>query len=404
MNNFDVGVIGVGVAGSLACLKLAKEHKNVKVVAFDIGRPPAKRRRQIEGFLGCWPNSDGKLYLNDLNKVSSITGVRKAKKAHTWLNKVLSNVDDFKIIKDKSPSVSVEKRFKKIGYDLLLNDYIQMYPKDIHILSKQMVEVLEQDKNIQFRFDCEIASVRKQKSMFIIITDTGQEYKCKKLVIASGRSGWRWASKLFAGLGIIDNNDTAKFGIRIETTTNNMKEFNKSNCCLIKDQQVELGPFSWFGEVIPEDHVDLAISAFRSNETRWRRDKVSFNLIGTRPFPQKGWEQTDRIGRLTFVLANDRIIRKKISTIMAGKSEISIIPEYNWLKDTLAELSQAIPDIISKAYYHVPTILPSVPQINLGDNLESEIDGLFIVGESAGVHGILSAALMGCIAVDSMCK
>jgi len=36
--------------------------------------------------------------------------------------------------------------------------------------------------------------------------------------------------------------------------------------------------------------------------------------------------------------------------------------------------------------------------------LETEVPGLFVVGESAGIHGILSAATMGIIASDNVCK
>ena len=184
----------------------------------------------------------------------------------------------------------------------------------------------------------------------------------------------------------------------------NMKEFNKSNCTLMKGTDIEIGPFSWFGTVIPEDHLDIAISAFRSNENRWKTDKVSFSLIGNRPFPGTGFEQTDRIGKLTFVLSNDRIIKEKVSNIIAGKSKISIIPEYNWLKETLVELSTAIPELAVKAQYHVPTIMPMAPKINLGNNLESEIDGMFVAGESAGIHGILAAATTGILAASEVVK
>jgi hypothetical protein len=186
--------------------------------------------------------------------------------------------------------------------------------------------------------------------------------------------------------------------------SSNMKEFNKSNCTITKGNELELGPFSWSGTVIPEDHVDLAISSFRSNENRWKSDKVSFNLIGNRVFPDKGFEQTDRIGRLTFVLSNDRIIKERISYILSDKSKISIIPEYDWLKETLQELSLIIPDITTKAYFHVPTIMTTAPQINIGNNLETEIEDMFVVGESAGIHGILAAATMGVIAGESVCK
>ncbi|NJO18595.1 MAG: FAD-dependent oxidoreductase [Thioploca sp.] len=402
MKDFDVGIIGAGVAGAFATLKLAKDHKNVKAILFDLGRPPMKRRRQLEGWLGCLPNSDGKLYQSDVGKVAELTGLRRAKSAHTWFRHVLEEIDDFKVIKDRSPSAAMEKKIKKLGYDISLNDHVQIYPKEIHALSKHMAEVIERGKNITFNFDSEVIRIAKQKNVFVISTDD-QEYRCKKIIIAVGRSGWRWAKELYASFGIIDNNDIARFGIRVETNSSVMKDFNKSNCTLTK-ADLEIGPLSWFGTVIPEDHVDVAISAFRSNENRWKSDKVSFNLIGNRSFPDTGFEQTDRISKLTFVLANDRIIKERVSTILTGKSRISIIPEYDWLKEVITDLGNLIPEVTTKAYFHVPTIIPSAPKINIGDNLETEVDGMFVVGESAGIHGILSAGIMGIIAADAVCK
>ena len=402
MKDFDVGIIGAGVAGAFATLKLAKDHKNVKAILFDLGRPPMKRRRQLEGWLGCLPNSDGKLYQSDVLKVADITGLRRAKSAHTWFRHVLEQIDEFKVIKDRSPTAALEKKIKKLGYDISLNDHVQIYPKEIHALSKHMAEVIENGKNITFNFDSEVVRIVKQKNVFVITTEE-HEYRCKKIIVAVGRSGWRWARELYGSFGIVDNNDIARFGIRVETNSSVMKDFNRSNCTITK-QDLEIGPLSWYGTVIPEDHLDLAISAFRSNENRWKSDKVSFNLIGDRPFPDAGFEQTDRIGKLTFVLANDRIIKERVSAILTGKSRISIIPEYEWLKPVLTDLSAIIPEITTKAYFHVPTIVPSAPKINIGDNLETEVDGMFVAGESAGIHGILSAGIMGIIAADAVCK
>lgn len=408
MTIFDIGIVGAGVAGAFATLKIAKDHKNAKAVIFDLGRPPMKRRRQLEGWLGCLPNSDGKLYLSDLDKVSDIIGVRKSKSSNTWFNKIISNIGDFEITKDRSPNVSLEKRFNKIGYNVSLNDHIQMYPKDIHVLSKYMSESIEDNKNLTFSFDNEVKNIYKKSGVFIIETENEEhkraEFKCKNLIIAVGRSGWRWAKHIYSKFGIVDNNDIAKFGIRIEANSSVMKDFNKSNCSIIKGNDIEMGPLSWYGTVIPEDHLDMAISAFRSNENRWKTDKVSFSLIGNRPYPENGFEQTDRIAKLTFVLSNDRIVKERVAHILTGKSKISIIPEYDWLKSVLSELSQAIPEVINKAYFHVPTISPMAPKINIGTNLETEIDGMFVAGESAGVHGILAAACMGIAAADNACK
>lgn len=403
MSNYDVGIIGAGVAGAFATLKLAKDHKNAKTILFDIGRPPAKRRRQLEGWLGCLPNSDGKLYLSDLDKITPLVGLRKAKSAYNWTSKILSNVDIFKIIKDRSPMVSLDKKFRKAGYEIFLNNYLQIYPKDVHLLSKLMAETIERNKNITFKFDSEVVRVRRERNGFMVQTEEESHF-CKKIIVAVGRSGWRWAHQLFSHFGIIDNNDIARFGIRIETNSSNMKDLNKSSCTIIKGADLELGPFSWHGTVIPEDHLDLAISTFRSNERRWKSDKVSFNLIGNRTFPGTGFEQTNRIGGLSFVLSNDRIIKERVSSILSDKSKISIIPEYEWLKGVLEELGSIVPEIISKAYFYVPTITPLASKINIGDDLSTEVNGMFVAGESTGVSGILSAACTGIIAADSVCK
>jgi uncharacterized FAD-dependent dehydrogenase len=400
-NIFDVGIIGVGVAGAVACLKIAQDYPDVKTVAFDIGRPPAKRRRQLDGFLGCLPNSDGKLYQRDTDKVAEITGLRKAKSARTWFNNLLKNVNDFEVIKDKKPSIAASKRIAKAGFEIFENDFVQLYPKDIHLLSKQIASEMEAS-NLTLSFDNEVQKIFKQKGYFLLETES-QEYRCKKLIIAVGRAGWRWAKDLYSHFGIIEGNNLAHYGIRLEMSSGHLKEFNKSNCSLIKTG-IEVGPFSWFGTVIPEDHDDLAISAFRSNEDRWKTDKVSFTLIGEREFLGKGFEQMDRLSKLIFVLANDRIVKERVALLLSGKSRISIISEYDWLKEAVLNLAEAIPDIVSKAYFHVPTIMPMPPKINIANNLETEIEGMFVVGEAAGVHGILSAASMGVIAADAVCE
>jgi uncharacterized FAD-dependent dehydrogenase len=402
ITTFDCAIIGAGVAGSFVAMKLAQEHKNVKTILFDLGRPPMKRRRQLEGWLGCLPNSDGKLYLNDISNVAKLVGARNAKSASTYFTKIMSNIETLKLIKDKLPSVSTQKRLKKHGYDLSLNNHYQIYPKEIHSLSKYMNGIIEQNRNITYSFDNEIRSIYKQRSVFVINSDEG-EFRAKKIILAVGRSGWRWATELYEKFGIIENNNIANFGIKVEMNGNLLKDFNKSVCSLSKDN-IKIGPFNWNGSVVPEDHLDMAISAFRSNENRWKTDKVFFNMIGSIECPNKGFEQTNRLGKLTFVLTNDRIIKERVSTILSGKSKISIIPEYDWLKKSISDFSNIIPEMLTKAYFHIPTIIPMAPKINIGSNLMSDIDGMFVVGESAGVSGILAAATMGILAANEVVK
>lgn len=398
---YDVAIIGGGVAGVFAAMKLSKVS-GVKCIMFDLGRPSGKRRRQLEGWFGVLPNSDGKLYMNDVQKVSGLTGNRKAKSASTWVTNYLSSVIDYDIKKDRELYVGLDKKIKKNGFEYHLNDHIQLFPKEIHALSKDAAQRIEQSGNVTFSFDNEVFKVFKQKGNFLITTAQG-EFSCKKLLLCVGRSGWRWTADIFNNFGIIDSNDIATFGIHAEISCSYMKDFNKSNCTITKGD-LEIGPLTWNGTIIPEDHVDLAISAFRSNENRWKSEKVSFQIIGHRRFENAGYEQTSRLGKLAFVLSNDRILRERISTLMSGKSKISIIPEYSWLGSACEEIGTIMPDFLSKGYFHIPTIMPLPPKIQIGDNLSTEVDNLFVAGESAGIPGLMSAALSGVVAAENMLK
>ena len=401
-NCFDAAILGLGVAGAFALHKINEKHRDAKIIGFDLGRPPQKRRSQLCGWLGSLINGDGKIYLTDTKKVDQIVGSRKAKASSNWITEVFKNVSDFEITKDRALSLSAEKRVKKNGLKIQLNNYVQLYPKEIHALSKFISNNLEANKNLTFSFDNEVLAITKTKNNFLIQTQEG-EYRAKKVIVAVGRSGWRWAHQLFANFGIVEDNRFAKFGVRIEMPAATLKDFNKSNCTLSKEH-LEVGPLCWGGTIIPEDHVDMAISAFRSNEGRWKTDKVSFSFIRDIPTADCGFEQTDRIGKLTFILSNDRIVKERVSTLVNGKSKISIIPEYNWLGQDMQDLSNVIPDLLNKAYFHVPTLVPLPSKINLDNNLSTEIEGLYVAGESAGVIGIYAAAQMGSIVGEAICK
>jgi uncharacterized FAD-dependent dehydrogenase len=60
--------------------------------------------------------------------------------------------------------------------------------------------------------------------------------------------------------------------------------------------------------------------------------------------------------------------------------------------------------LITRGYFHVPDIDTSSCKINIANNLETEIDGLFVAGESAGITGIAAAGIMGAVAAEGVVK
>lgn len=400
MNKFEVGIIGAGVAGAFASLRLA-QNQNTKTIIFDLGRPPGKRRRQLEGWLGCFPSGDGKIYQNDLKKVAELADGRKVRSADKFVLRTMEDVSPMNLVHDTSPNSLLAKRIRNRGFDLLTNDYYQWKPENIHKLSRFVSDKLKNSKNITFSFDNEVYSVTKKKNLFHIVTENG-EYICEKVIFCAGRSGWRWANKIYRELGLEVNDSKSTFGVRVEIASQYLREFNRSHCTLSRGD-LTIGPLSWFGSVIPEDHADLVISNFRSNENRWKSDKVSFSLLSSFNFESKGSYQTERLAKLAFLLFNDRVSKEKIKTIIKLKSQLSYLKEYSWLRDILIELNDIMPGLIDKGSYYAPNILPLPAKINLKSNLESDLDNFFVAGESAGVPGIMAAALMGVLAADGVC-
>lgn len=403
---YDVGIIGLGVAGTFAFLKSHKH--NVKVVGFDIGRPPGKRRRQLEGFLGCLPNSDGKFYINDKNQFTGRIDGRKLRAAKTFVDGCLESFGsvkaaDMKIIQDRVPNASFMKIAKSHGFEVFTNDYIQWKPENIHLMSKTISEdQIEGNNNLTLNFDNEIHSIKKEKNGFTITSDSGDTF-CKKLLISAGRSGWRWVNKFYHSLGLLADDSMAKFGIRIECPASQLKDLNKSHCTL-KRGALELGPFSWGGSVIPEDHADVQISAFRSNEDRWKSDKVSFSLIENRVVPNgRGIIETDRLAKLALLMFDDTLAKEKLSSILKKDSELLKLPEYGWLVGVVEEICQIMPNLVTKGVFRAPEIVPMCAQLEL-DGFKTDIDGLYVAGESAGIKGLYGAALSGTLAMDNICK
>lgn len=398
----DTAIIGAGVAGAFASLRFAEKYPDAKAILFELGTRPQKRKRQLEGWLGCFPAGDGKLYINDFEKVHDLVDGRKVKPIQKLILDLFGEAGPIKLTKDTHPNVAAQKKLKEAGFEIKCNDHIQWKPDSIHQLSRNISEAIDSVGNVEFSFDNEVHRIFKKKGVFHINTENG-DFAAKNLILCVGRSGWRWATKLYKELGLAVNDDHAKFGVRVEISSQYLKDFNRSHCTLTKDN-LEIGPLSWSGTIIPEDHADLVIAAFRSNEERWKSDKVSFSLIESRTFKDTGCYQTDRLAKLAYLLFNDRVSKERIKIFMKNASQLSLLPEYNWLTARFNELDSLIPNLINKGSFHVPNIMPVASSIRLGTNLETEMDGLFVAGESAGITGILAAATMGTIAADSSCK
>jgi uncharacterized protein len=413
-NSFNIGIIGAGPAGVFAALRLAERYKHLKVVVFEFGPPPPnclrqdpihvkRRRRQLEGYLGCFPTGDGKVYLEeDSAKVLQIADGRRVKALKDWFASHLDTVNISRNVKNKQPSTMVKKTISDNGFEFISHVYDQWNPDQIHQLSKITSEKIEAAGNVFLSFDTEVFDFLKNDKGFVVNTSQG-DFHCKKLILGVGRVGWRWVNNIYKNLGLLQPDNIAKYGIRVEMPSSALKEFHKSHCSLIRED-LEIGPLQWGGSVIQEDHDDMTIAAFRSNEERWKSDKVFFSVKKKIEINTSPCAYVDRIAKLSHLLSGDRVGREKIKSFTNGIGDLVEMPEYSWITNTLKSLEPIFPNIINRGYFHVPDIDTNISKINIANNLETEIDGLFVAGECAGITGIAAAGIMGAIAAEGAAK
>lgn len=403
MEKYDLAIVGSGVAGTFALMRVLEKNPNLKVILIDQGRPPARRRRTLEGFLGTLPSSDGKLRPSNLTTLPKGIHFNKIKSIETWLMSILSQVNEMKLIKDTLPKATTQKLLDQAGYTVSKNDYYQWKPESIHELSRLIVSAIEDKPNFNLSFDNEVYRVVKNKSSFTLNTELG-DFEAKKILYCVGLSGWRNATKFYKDLGLTQEDDYANFGFKIETAGSFFKDFNGSNCTLKKGDEITIGPLSYKGQIIPVDYGDVSVAGFRSNEFRWKSDKCAFSLIGHRKFPGEGVYQADRLTKLAHLLYEDRIGKDRLKNFVRGATEINQIPEYSWLISALEEIETFMPGLIARAYFHLPCLVTAPSKINVSKDMETDIPGLHVAGESARVSGLYGAMFSSAVAIDAILK
>lgn len=79
--------------------------------------------------------------------------------------------------------------------------------ENIYEYSKSKVEML---------FHTEVTDVETLDGGFTVITNKGERYSCKHLVLAAGRSGSKWLSETCEKLGLHLTRNRVDIGVRVE--------------------------------------------------------------------------------------------------------------------------------------------------------------------------------------------
>lgn len=442
MKNYDVLFVGSGAAGVFAAYEFTKLNTNKSVLVIDGGNDIYKRScpitaRKVENCIGCKPCnimqgfggagtlSDGKYNITtefggDLHLV---LGEKKAIDLMEYVDSVMVSFDE-----DES------KLFKTTSSNLktlcLKNNLHLLDAKVRHFGTDRNYEILKKifdytRNKIDYMFNTTASNVEKTEDGFVVETDK-EKVSCKNLVLASGRSGSKWMSKIFDKFNIETSSNRVDIGVRVELPGEIFKHITddvyESKIIFKSDKYNDLVRtfcMNPYGNVVAEN-TNGVITV--NGHAYADKDKLSKNtnfalLVSntfTEPFKDSN-EYGESIARLSNMLGGG-VIMQRFGDLVKGRRSSERRMKKCFTKPTLkatpGDLSLVIPkrqlDTIIEMIYQLDKIAPGTAnedtllygvevkfynsKVKIDKNFETSVKGLYAIGDGSGLTHSLSQA------------
>lgn len=305
--------------------------------------------------------------------------------------------------------------------------------KNLEIL-KSIYEYLRD--RIDMAFQTEVMDIITEKnSSGLRVTGvelkSGKQLKAEKVVIAPGRDGSGWLNELFKKRRLKMLSNQVDIGVRVETSDIVMEEINthlyegKFIFNASVGTRVRTFCSNPSGYVVVENHSGIMLAnghAYRNPQLGSKN--TNFALLVSHVFSEpfdKPNEYARAISRLANSLSNGGIIVQKYGDILKGRrstekrikegfieptlkeavpGDLGLVLPYNTLK-SIMEMTEALnhvtPGLASEhtLFYGVEAKFYSARPV-MNDQFETEINGLYVGGDGAGItRGLAQAGACG---------
>ncbi|MEG0774827.1 NAD(P)/FAD-dependent oxidoreductase [Clostridium sp.] len=443
MNNFyDIIIVGAGASGIFTAYELMVLNSKAKVLIIEKGNSLEKRKCPINGknikscinckycnimngYGGAGSLSDGKYNItnNFGGDLYKYIGHEEALDLMYYVDKVLcdNGGSDAKLYSTTNSMLKT----KALQYDLHLLDAKVRHlgtDRNLKILGNMYNHLKE---NIDMIFNTEVKDIYKEEGNFIVITDNG-DYSCKDLVVASGRSGSKWISKVCEGLGIETRSNRVDIGVRVELPaavfehiTSEVYESKIVYRTKKYGDLVRTFCMNPHGEVVNENTNGIVtVNGHSYSNPELHTQNTNFALLVsnhfTEPFKNSN-EYGESIARLSNMLGGGVLVQRfgdlvkgrrtndhrlessfTIPTLKATPGDLSLVIPKRQL-DAIIEMIYAL-DNVAPGSANEDTLLYGVEvkfynsKVTVDSNLETKIKGLYILGDGSGVTHSLSQA------------
>jgi uncharacterized FAD-dependent dehydrogenase len=390
------------------------------------------------GFGGAGAYSDGKFnitsefggwmtdYLPDSTVIELIKYVDKINLKHGATDTITNPLTD--------KVREIEKKAYAAGLKLLRAHVRHLGTEQNLEILKNIYEYLNEKIDMVFKTEVEDILTEKigdQHRVVGIQLKNGNQVYADKVVIAPGRDGSAWLSQILKKRRLKMINNQVDIGVRVETSNIVMEEINEHlyegkfifNSSV--GTQVRTFCSNPSGHVVVENHSGIMLANGHAyKDPKLGSNNTNFALLVSHKFSDpfdKPNEYAHEISRLANSLSNGGIIVQKFGDILKGRrstekrikegfieptlkeavpGDLCLVLPYHTMK-SLIEMIEALdhvtPGIASEhtLFYGVEAKFYSArPKIN--DKFETEIQGLYVGGDGAGItRGLAQASACG---------
>ena len=439
---YDIIIVGAGPGGIFSAYELARERPELKIAVFEAGHALEKRHCPIDGekvkscigckscsimsgFGGAGAFSDGKYNItNDFGgTLHEYIGKKQAIELMEYVDAINMEYGGEGTKKYSTAGT----QFKKICMQnklKLLDASVRHLGTDINfvVLENLYAELREK---VEFHFDTPVESIALAEGGYEIKCRE-QSYTCERCIVSVGRSGSKWMEKICGELDIPTKSNRVDIGVRVELPavifshlTDELYESKIVYRTEKFEDNVRTFCMNPYGIVVNENTNGIVTVNGHSFESPEKRtENTNFALLVAKHFSEPFKDSNgygESIARLSNMLGGGVIVQRFGDLIRGQRSTQKRIEESfttPTLNATPGDLSLVLPkrllDGIIEMIYALDKIAPGTAnddtllygvevkfynmEVEVDEHLQTEYEGLYIIGDGSGITHSLSHA------------
>ena len=454
MMNYDVIIIGAGPGGIFAAYELSERRPDLKIAVFEAGHALNKRKCPIDGdkiktcigcktcsimsgFGGAGAFSDGKYNItNDFGgTLYEYLGKKQALDLMHYVDEI-----NLRFGGEGTKLYSTAgTRFKTvcIQNDLhLLDASVRHLGTDINYIVLENLYNYLKDK-VEFVFDTHVDTVSVEDGRYNIITGSGT-YTCDKCIISVGRVGSKWMENVCRELNVPTKSNRVDIGVRVELPAavfaHLTDELYESKIVYRTEKygdKVRTFCMNPKGSVVNENtNGIITVNGHSYEDPEKQTDNTNFALLVAKHFSEPFKDSNgygESIARLSNMLGGGVIVQRFGDLIRGRRSNANRIEESfvtPTLNATPGDLSLVLPkrilDGIIEMIYALDKVAPGTAnedtllygvevkfynmEVDVDRNLQTDYEGLYIIGDGSGItHSLSHASASGVHVARHIC-